>query len=61
MKKFSGASGKLLKEKDDKSESEEIIPKLQKQEKIMTIAIYTLIIITTISIVLILFVLLTKN
>ncbi len=61
MKKFSGASGKLLKKKDDKSVSEEIIPKLQKQEKIMTIAIYTLIIITTISIVLILFVLLTKN
>jgi len=61
MKKIFGISGKLLKEKDDKSESEEIIPKLQKQEKIMTIAIYTLIIITTISIVLILFVLLTKN
>ncbi|AFH50884.1 Hypothetical protein IALB_3181 [Ignavibacterium album JCM 16511] len=61
MKKTIRLSEKPDKEKKNFSDTDKTVLKLQRQEKIMTIAIYSLLIITTISIMLIIFILLLKG
>ncbi|WP_297837853.1 hypothetical protein [Ignavibacterium sp.] len=50
--------GRSNSKKENLPDTEKTISRLQRQEKIMTIAIYSLVIITTISIMLIIFILL---
>ncbi|WP_348344156.1 hypothetical protein [Ignavibacterium sp.] len=50
--------GRSNSKKENPPDTEKTISRLQRQEKIMTIAIYSLVIITTISIMLIIFILL---
>ncbi|MFN3693697.1 MAG: hypothetical protein ACK4UV_01715 [Ignavibacterium sp.] len=61
MKIFIRLSEKLRNEKISSSDADKTISELKRQEKIMTIAIYSLVIITTISIMLIIFILLLKG
>lgn len=61
MKKFIRLSEKTENEKISSSDADKTISELKRQEKIMTIAIYSLVIITTISIMLIVFILLLKG
>lgn len=61
MKKFLRLSEKTENEKIGFSDADKTISELKRQEKIMTIAIYSLVIVTTISIMLIVFILLLKG
>lgn len=61
MKKFIRLSEKTENEKISSSDADKTISELKRQEKIMTVAIYSLVIITTISIMLIIFILLLKG
>ncbi|MFN3872518.1 MAG: hypothetical protein ACK4R9_05920 [Ignavibacterium sp.] len=61
MKKFIRLSEKTENEKISSSDAHKTISELKRQEKIMTVAIYSLVIITTISIMLIIFILLLKG
>lgn len=61
MKKLIRLSEKLKNKKYSSSDADKTISELKQQEKIMTIVIYSLLIITTISIMLIIFILLLKG